>query len=234
MSNTRHVGRMFKDDMVRAIISGEKTETRRILLPQPAGDETFHSQSGGFAFFEGPAGRLSVKLGTRKDDELRVKEAWVPMEDPPGVQYRSDGGFLPASLARVTIVKISDMVRARRGWRSSMMMPTWASRLYLPLVEVRVERVSDITDVGALAEGVLSWRDVTCEKMGACMHTPRDCFRCLWNSINNKKKAYKRHPVTREVGEFKVRFPFDGEQGRDVVANPWVTVERWEAPRWSS
>jgi len=60
----------------------------------------------------------------------------------------------------------------RSPWRPSIHMPRWACRLVLPLVSVRVERLRDITEAGAKAEGV--------EPIGGSY---REGFRAVWESI---------------------------------------------------
>jgi hypothetical protein len=92
-------------------------------------------------------------------------------------------------------------------WRPSLLMPRWACRLVLPLVSVRVERVQDITEEDARAEGVeliSSGPGWECwmgyGPHGSCK-SARESFRSLWVSIY-------------------------GQESWD--ANPWVWVAQWE------
>jgi hypothetical protein len=66
-------------------------------------------------------------------------------------------------------------------WRPSIFMPRWASRITLEVVDVRVERVQEIGNVDALKEGT---PDLRTKENGWDM---RDCFRSLWNTINQKR-----------------------------------------------
>lgn len=74
-------------------------------------------------------------------------------------------------------------------WRPSIHMPRWASRITLEIVEVRVERLQDISEADAIAEGIepavgSEWRHYGCSTL-TCMD-PRMSYRTLWESINGK------------------------------------------------
>ncbi|MFG1417225.1 hypothetical protein V5F38_05350 [Xanthobacter sp. V0B-10] len=72
-------------------------------------------------------------------------------------------------------------------WRPSIHMPRWASRLTLYVSEVRVERLQDISEADAIAEGVEcdsdGWRDYLMPQ-SQCCSTARDSYRSLWDSLN--------------------------------------------------
>lgn len=132
MANVKERGMLFGGAMVRAILEGRKTQTRRILKPQPP-------EIGG---------RLRHRVG----DRLWVRETW--REQPVGddahleIQYKAD--FSDTELA----------CYGRRGgyaprrWRPAIVMPRRASRLDLEVTLVRVERLREITEEDALAEGL--------------------------------------------------------------------------------
>mgnify|MGYP006374007585 CR=1 FL=1 len=96
-------------------------------------------------------------------DRLWVRETWTAaMHDPKGPAdclYRADDNR-----------GVEDLAEAK--WTPSIHMPRWACRLVLPLVSVRVERLRDITEAGAKAEGV--------EPIGGSY---REGFRAVWESI---------------------------------------------------
>ena len=92
-------------------------------------------------------------------------------------------------------------------WRPSLLMPRWACRLVLPLVSVRVERVQDITEEDAEAEGIREWAKTDPKLCAlrtagfAVPSRPKFLFRLCWISIY-------------------------GEGSWD--ANPWVWVAEWD------
>jgi hypothetical protein len=83
------------------------------------------------------------------------------------------------------------------GWgpkRSSLLMPRWASRLTLEITEVRVQRLQDITEADAMAEGVVKVRDachvirdVDYDLVGLCHTSPITPYAKLWDTLNGDK-----------------------------------------------
>ena len=110
--------------------------------------------------------RVACPLG-KAGDRLWVRETWTAaMHDPKGPAdclYRADDNR-----------GVEDLAEAK--WTPSIHMPRWACRLVLPLVSVRVERVQDITEADAKAEGV--------EPIGGSY---REGFREVWQGIYGPK-----------------------------------------------
>lgn len=154
---------IFSAPMVRALLDGRKTQTRRVLKPQPEMTSTgyWHVrwQVGGGCFvpITAPDGLLQGEIldGLRiaRGDRLWVREAWratgcngrsdyLPPRDlqPHPVWYEANG----AAPAVELVGKI----------RPSMFMPRWASRLTLTVTGVRVQRLQDISEEDARAEGM--------------------------------------------------------------------------------
>lgn len=129
---------LFNDAMVRAIIDGRKTQTRRPVVRQP------HEWPGLQGLWRGGR-RLPQADGPDPlapfgipGHRLWVRECWAPNEGHEPFYRATDGevGWTPLA-----------------GWRPSIHMPRWASRLTLEVTGVRVERVQDITQAGAVADG---------------------------------------------------------------------------------
>lgn len=82
------------------------------------------------------------------------------------------------------------------AWRPSIFMPRWASRISLLVTAVRVERVQDITEADALAEGVVPSETILQD--GRVVHdlngTARGTYAVLWDSINGKRAAWSSNP----------------------------------------
>ncbi len=164
---------IFNDAMVRAILAGTKTQTRRIVKPQPADGWAFDVPPllgwiRSLHRFRGRYGALIHRgLGTnfpetdlipcpfgQPRDRLWVREAWrtskVADELKPSMLV--GGGYSPIWHEARDDVPFHPSKFGRL--RPSMHMPRWASRITLEITGVRVERVQDIGVVGAYAEGI--------------------------------------------------------------------------------
>lgn len=165
--------------MIRAILEGRKTQTRRVvkgawhepegyLQSDPTGED---DQTWYFACRGIPASFVASCPYGGVGDRLWVKEGflvqpaiWARHRGPQPIHYAADTSKDEAE----------DYVS-----RPSIYMPKWASRITLELTGVRVERLQDITDEDALAEGV----DGT-ESDAFDQPLPTMCFESLWKSIN--------------------------------------------------
>ena len=149
---------LFNAPMVRAILDGRKTVTRRVVKPQPAGEirrgEPDFNHWIDTKYWERQNQKENRGIGTRGfacpygqpgGDRLYVRETFGHFERnenfAPGCEvfYRADGESL-----------------AVEPWRPSIHMPRWASRITLEITGVRVERLSEISEADALAEGIVS------------------------------------------------------------------------------
>lgn len=170
---------LFSTQMVRAILDGRKTQTRRVVKPQPTA-KNFCSTTGTLIR---PQHRMTPDLLIEWEspygqpgDRLWVRESIRPIlgyaKDQQGrfpIIYRADqNGF--------------DDDRAAGKPIPSIHMPRWASRILLEIVAVRVERLIDISEADATAEGIetmfLGDTDEM-KRLGA-----RVAFKSLWESIN--------------------------------------------------
>lgn len=161
--------------MVRAILEGRKTQTRRIVKPQP--NYVIDSQCRTYEpalvdrhgdLYPGPEvfGFYNEEHGWKcpygqPGDRLWVREAWG-IHAGPGVTCtpsygpcvpRKEGGFTPAVFRAGTENNAWGMYGPPK-WRPSIHMPRTASRITLEIVSVRVERLQNITEEDAEAEGV--------------------------------------------------------------------------------
>lgn len=192
MSKERPI--LFSAPMVRAILDGKKTQTRRVMKPQPeikpialidrAGDP-FVDDLGRWVWSTGMA-EFACPCG-QPGDRLWVRETWAASLDTDGdmtepIFYRAThSGDLRASFEpRAT--EIWDTV-GNTGWRPSIFMPHWASRITLEITGIRIERLQDISLDDMRAEGVrpdteasLLWRETLAAN-----------FRTLWDEINGAR-----------------------------------------------
>lgn len=183
-------GIIFSAPMVRALLDGRKTQTRRLLNPQPevfAVDNAGTPCEVGCMQVEGET-RPRIWLGSERagvlttqrlphaiGDRLYVRENFqllrfgdysVTKEEPADVRFQ----------ATDTLAYCSKDVRGY-PWRPCIHMPRWASRLTLTVIDVRVQRLQDISEEDALAEGI---DELATRHFG----TPVKAFAALWNSIH--------------------------------------------------
>lgn len=154
---------LFSGEMVKAILEGRKTQTRRIIKPRylPVVEECLRV-NGKWVFdtFDYDLGAISGRPG----DRLWVKETFLNNAldgYPPIYFYRADGNEKPAD----------------RHWKPSIFMPRKASRITLEITGVRVERLKDMKAGDAEAEG--------CDSSTDCRDNLAD-FKALWESINGE------------------------------------------------
>ena len=139
----------FQPEMVRAINEGHKTQTRRIMKPQPVlKNGVYRWKPRGMDINVEHINAAMSPYG-KIGDLLWVKETWmsVLMADWAFIHYKSGDYEKPINIDQF------DTVNTARGWRSPRFMPRWASRLTLEVVGIRVEQVQDISEADAKAEG---------------------------------------------------------------------------------
>lgn len=239
---------LFSASMVRAILEGHKTQTRRVVK-HPFRTQLYLGRSddygnGGFHFanapldkrthrdFESvvlncPYGRLGERLWVRETcsaEELTAEtEKDRSLDGLDGVRYAADGHFEPIKDTPAA-ADAWGALNAYRGKHGAVVpaihMPRWASRITLEITDVRVQRVQDIDESDAIAEGcdpspfVRGDDDLMVPQMqqmlGFDSPYPIARFVLLWDSINGKQAG-----VT------------------NWNANPWVwalTLKRVEQP----
>jgi hypothetical protein len=192
-------------DMVRAVLDGTKTQTRRPVSIQPPSDEYRlciivsttgpKSEIGKREFLKFDedgicvTGRYGKCFGSpcAAGDTLWVRETFASGVSgcPDGLSYKADHrdpkGDGPANPMK---------------WTPSIHMPREAARIFLPVKSVRVERLREISEADAKAEGLMDGDSFECAQ---------DEFRTLWDSIYSKR-------------------------GLGWDANPWVWVIEWDKP----
>jgi len=186
---------IFSGEMVRAILDGRKTQTRRVVKPQPTWEDPVKTIEGEWMDYEDahivdhaawecgglPHGR-KCPYG-QPGDRLWVRETWWPIGGfwsthigticSAEIRYRADDRVLYQSCPD----EFKRNYQNPMGWRPSIHMPRWASRITLEVTDVRLERVQDITRDDAWQEGVSNSPEYDCVTK----------FISLWNLINAKR-----------------------------------------------
>lgn len=204
---------LFSAPMVKALLSGAKTQTRRVLKPQPeprfvigpgigreghprewvAAARREPDEDGWRRWAAGCETRFAV------GDRLWVRETWrtvsgfdrlKPTDIPHGSLVSYDAGYDQEP---------NDGCRGKT--RVAIHMPRWASRLTLTVTDVRVQRLQEITHADAMAEGVHPPMPHRAPQGGDCNGDPSgidDCYRCafrlLWMQINGVRANWYANP----------------------------------------
>jgi hypothetical protein len=167
---------LFSTPMVRALLGGTKTQTRRVVKPQPTLETShwdFAASGTGKWMGTGPSpatggtrqtwGWASCPYG-QPGDRLWVRETWNWF-DPDELPVERQGSRAPFTGAQGerTIPWVAayaadgplgrPWVNGRDQWRPSIHMPRWASRIDLEVTSVRVERLQQISEADSIAEG---------------------------------------------------------------------------------
>ncbi|WP_437871589.1 hypothetical protein ACSD7O_25055 [Methylorubrum extorquens] len=183
---------IFSAPMVRALIEGRKTQTRRVLRWQPDPVPDYHS--GPFRNADGVWGQTiwepgnveqfcPLRLPAVAGDRLWVKEE--ARRSPDVWAYTTDGTPVPWPGR-------GDLASRKRDICNSMFLPRSCSRLTLEVTEVRVERLQDISEADAEAEGLwrgrarrhLWWVNATECRLCEPHRSHKAAFGDLWSRIN--------------------------------------------------
>jgi len=197
---------LFNTEMVRAILDGRKTQTRRLIRPQPEGQLSYimgGSNPGKWDYMSASEAKAwdveenrickqdDGSLWTppcHADDLLYVRETWSELYyvDPDGYThydrkmyfYAADGEPDIELLDADGFLEEDQRIR----WKPSIHMPKDAARIWLMVTNVRVQRLKDITEDDALAEGASGgeYLDEQGNSMGIVW--PHEDFSQIWDS----------------------------------------------------
>ncbi len=194
---TKELPILFNGDMVRAILAGDKTQTRRPVKPQSneAWAEDAHVYEGKWASGEcvselkSPFGKAGDVLWVR--ETFRV-DAYGPYADAYGayLDYASDNARVFIETDKSLENKLDKLYRKSTSasggvstFIPSIHMPKVACRIKLKVKRVWVERVQDITWLDAQKEGIYTSGGLYRNGTGKGFGDPTNAFAVLWNSI---------------------------------------------------
>lgn len=218
---------IFSAPMIRALLARRKTQTRRIINPQPKMEE--EADHGDYVLLGAPPALMQLRDDGAGLDLYEVRSPFGQLGDTLWVretwQYGPDvtpGMMIAGEMSQRHIIYAATVPDGQHPpkWRSPIHMPRWASRITLEFVRERFERVQDISEADAIAEGaernVIDGHEADWEPdwgyRTRCLHYPngcecdphptaRDWYADVWDSIHGPG-SWNSNPVVR-VGEFK-------------------------------
>lgn len=251
---------LFQPEMVRGLLreiaepGTGKTQTRRLIIPQPALGRIVQSDTP--YVWGDEEGETQFKVKHAVGDRLYVREAWRTISALDGSKPSSlDAGH------RCKVTYEADPENRRELWhfgrlRASMHLPKIFSRMTLMVSDVRVQRLQDISDEDALAEGIIDHRQTIIGAHSAggfhheimargyhwleeleyserpeddpTFHSATDAYADLWDSINaDPKPKFEGGKISHYES-----FPWDGDPREEehrglphvIIPNPWVSA----------
>ena len=214
---------LFSGPMVRAILDGHKTQTRRVVK---VGDTIEERDDGTrWPYFttwtHGDDGSpwASCPYG-EPGDRLCVRETWRyadwTEDGQPWIRYAADDARrLCERVSSEWAARVADIWAelssaenfavdgraADRKWRPSIFLPRWASRITLAVTAVRVERLQAISEADAIAEGIAARCDHGCSSLCGCTscvgegcQTAAAQYSALWDTINGDRAPWASNP----------------------------------------
>lgn len=237
---------LFNTEMVRAILDGRKTCTRRVVKIQPDEKHIFplgfitgsteKKEIGcfGFGINENGGSIQFAKPPYQTGDILYVRETWQcwrahRYEATADIRFRAGGDDVRLQFANGNTDSIDRLdydtfvhkwFSHNGEWKPSLFMPKEAARIWLKVTDVRVERLKDITEDGALREGS---QGIRCNHVALGEHGCTDCMNTGW--IEPPQVEFM------QIWNSTIKKSDIDRYGWD--ANPWVWViefERCEKP----
>jgi hypothetical protein len=189
---------LFSAPMVRAVLAGTKSQTRRALKFQPYGVAEVASGNHLFDFRTGDLSDYTDVIDMRglllrcphgqPGDRLWVREnGWERPERTPKMMREGADTWVPYyyDADGITPQEVADFKAWGLKRRPSIHMPRWASRLALDVTGVRLERLNSISDADCVAEGAPGGHGaITGYRYNA---TPREHYTHVWTTINGKE-----------------------------------------------
>ena len=189
---------LFNTEMVRAILDGRKTVTRRVI----------HIPNYGYFMTEPPRVVSRYQTG----GILYVRETWTILPVTPGDNFRPSGVYYYKADGDMRPDRYRD-----NGWHPSIHMPKEAARIFLRVQDVHVERVQEMSEIDADKEGIRSY-----------WQTPHDngppfigCAKGIGNDL-----CFTRREAFGQLWDSTVKPSDRALYGWD--ANPWVWVIDFE------
>lgn len=198
---------LFKAEMVNTILYGRKTQTRRViktfLHTYTWGTAESIKDTNGLPSFVDVENIEELCPYGQVGDRLWVRETWFADKKydhlkPSAIPIDSLISY------KATVIKTVIIPDWAGKTRSAIFMPRWASSINLEITEIRVQRLQDISEEDAIAEGMTG--RLGQEATGGLLTCARDVFQQYWDLINGKKYPWSMNPFVVAIS-FKVVGP---------------------------
>jgi hypothetical protein len=172
---------LFSTEMVRAILDGRKTQTRRVIKPQPEEEIVGDMLQTQIWYLDGDPDKMIHCPYGQVGDRLWVRETFCQVcykgDGEPDVCLKEDCERNPIAFSKCFC-----------KWTPSIFMPRWASRITLEITGIRVERVQEISPEDCLSEGIEKSNSDDWKELLSYQYAD------LWDSINGKKHPWSSNP----------------------------------------
>ncbi len=221
---------LFNTEMVRAILDGRKTCTRRVIKPQWEECPTCKYIHNEYIYDKLAKNVYCARCGYPMEPERRspyqpgdilyVRETWQYLYELDGNEQviEDTGKYYYAATDTIpfdTYVDENGVKHDHAPWRPSIHMPKEAARIWLKVTDVRVERLRDIDEDGALREGA---QGIRCDHVALGEHGCTDCMNTGW--IEPPQVGFM------QIWDSTIKKSDIDSYGWD--ANPWVWVIKFE------
>lgn len=213
-------GMIFNGEMVRAILDGRKTQTRR-PVKFPVHDKNLGCELAGNELAgELSAGNYLNSAFGKPGDRIWVREAFrvhSRATDVATLAYKASERNSWTEQTHRVPVAVCNKPATPEKWTPSLHMPRWASRILLEITDVRVERLNAISEEGAQREGVHT--EVWDQTVVARNYEDSDEFFQFWSD------DMPHYVEMNQLYRSSFRSLWDSIYGEESwKANPWVWV----------
>lgn len=211
--SAKQIPMLFSAPMVRALLEGRKTQTRRLK---------FTGQVGAVIW---------VRETWRYHDWSEDGQPWVCYRADDAKIFHSEIGEDSSGAPLDKWERLSDPANfgidnraADRKWRTAIHMPRWASRIQLRVTSLRKERLQDISERDCWAEGIEEvlhdFDDIAqidmAKRLGCCVEDAKPLFAMLWESIHGPK-SWDENPELFVIGLERIKSETPKNSNRDFT-----------------
>ena len=214
----KHIPILFSTEMVQAILKSRKTQTRRVVKPQPMHDSAPPFRDGNQWLHMGDVYKCPYG---QPGDVLWVRETWCYTGSNEYLNLQTNLPFFYKADVKDSLTEKEVMNHYGWKWKPSIHMPREAARLFLRIKDVRVERLQEISEDDACEEGI---------EVKTMPNADAGDYNCYPRNYMISEKDADGWPYFNEeqyIESFRTLWQsINGPESWD--ANPWVWVVEFE------